>query len=62
MMKVKQLRAAFWNDCPRFRPLFRTRKKQNDYPADVRAAWVDYVDTMARNGFISESTARRATL
>lgn len=62
MMNVTQLRKAFWNDCPRFRHLFRTRKKQNDYPADVRTAWCDYVDIMARDGFISEATARRATL
>ncbi len=35
---------------------------QNDYPNDVRMAFVDYVDSLARNGEISEALAQKATL
>ena len=55
-----QLRAAFWASCwdsgriPGYR--------QNSYPVDVRMAWVDFVDAMARDGQISASLASRVTL
>lgn len=35
---------------------------QNEYPADIRMAWVDFVDAMTRCGEISEALADRATL
>ena len=37
-------------------------KRQNDYPADVRMAWVDYVDMLARSGEISAKLSNRVTL
>jgi hypothetical protein len=44
---------------------YHKRKKgytQNDYCADVRIAWVDFVDMMHHNGQINEKLADRATL
>lgn len=38
------------------------RKVQNEYPADTRMAFVDYVDSLARSGDISEALAGRVTL
>lgn len=35
---------------------------QNDYPADIRMAWCDFVDSMQRDGNISMALAERATL
>lgn len=36
--------------------------RQNSYPCDIRSAWCDFVDGMARNGNISEALAQRAIL
>lgn len=56
----KALRDAFWAEHPK---LVRCAgKKQNDYPADTRMAWCDFVEAMRRNGEISEALANRATL
>lgn len=55
-----QVRSAFWASHPQYT---RVRgKRQNDYCADIRCAWVDYVDYLARSGEISESLADRVTL
>lgn len=56
----KDLRDAFWDAHPEL-----TRKgqqKQNAYPADTRMAWCDYVESMRRDGQISNELAQRATL
>ena len=55
----KALRAAFW-DCTDFRRIPGYR--QNSYPVDVRMAWVDFVDAMARDCQISPSLASRVIL
>jgi len=57
-----QLRAAFWEQHPQFAHLRRRRKRQNQYPADVRMAWVDFNDAMHRDGHTSDGLASRATL
>jgi hypothetical protein len=56
----KELRAQFWADHQHLTR--KPGKTQNDYPADVRMAWVDYVDHMQRSGMISDKLADRATL
>lgn len=56
-----QVRAAFWRDLDTQEPV-NTRKRQNDQPADVRMAFVDYVDMLARSGEISQTLAGRVTL
>ena len=63
MTTQQEVRRAFWltfcvEGCPRE---FRG-KSQNELPADVRMAFVDYVDRLARNGAITEALATRVTL
>lgn len=41
---------------------YQKGKRQNDYPVDVRMAFGDYVDMLARSGVISEALAWRVTL
>ncbi len=59
-----QVRAAFWQGSAFKRT--RTPKgrdlRQNEYAADVRMEWVDFVDMLARDGHISEALAQRVTL
>ncbi len=60
-----QVRAAFWRDLDSMgAPGINCKpgKTQNDYPADIRAAWVDYVDLLARRGEISAKLAQEVTL
>jgi hypothetical protein len=59
----KQVRSAFWAEFearPDYVPQFR--KPQNQCPTDTRCAFVDYVDSLARDGQISEALAERVTL
>jgi hypothetical protein len=60
----RDLRRAFWLEHASERDATapHTGKTQNDYPADVRTTWCDYVDMLARDGIISEQLAQRATL
>ena len=66
MTNQKQIRAAFWNAHPDFE--FQAReagifsKPQNYHCATVRCAFVEFVDSLARNGEISEELAFRVTL
>lgn len=59
------LRAAFWGAHPslvcRRGPRGRILP-QNSQPTTTRCAFVDYVDSLARDGTISEALAQRATL
>ncbi len=36
--------------------------RQNDYPADARLAWCDFVESCVRDGRITEELARTVTL
>ena len=59
-----QLRDAFW--CSQFgsngKPRKYRGKSQNDFPCDIRCAFVDYVNMLAMDGLISERLAERVTL
>lgn len=56
----KDLRLSFWLEHPQYQR--KGRQSQNDYPCDVRVAWVDYVEDMHRSGRISDALAQRAVL
>ena len=58
----KQVRDQFWELFPDFQPHRRARKRQNDYNATIRVAFVDYVDSYQRDGIITEALAERVTL
>jgi hypothetical protein len=61
-LSVGELRKFFWRDHPEFAKYHNSKKRQNDYPATIRSAWVDYIDHCARSGIISDKLAQRATL
>jgi hypothetical protein len=54
------LRKEFWSENPELTT--RAGATQNDYNTDTRVVWIDFVDYMARAGFISQVLASRATL
>lgn len=70
------VRSAFWESMPpHIRPRYiacgRSEKTgrmkyrprtQNEYPADTRMAFVDFVDSLSRDGMISASLAHNVTL
>ena len=56
----KELRRAFWEENQDMQR--HSGWTQNDYHADTRARWVDFVDHLFRSGTISEALADRATL
>ena len=62
MTTQSQVRNAFWEAHPEFASQRRSRKRQNDYVADIRTAFVDYVDGLVRANHISEKLADRVTL
>ena len=66
MTTQKQVRAAFWDQHSHFAEQARTAgiisKRQNEHCATVRCTFVDFVDSLCRNGDISESLAQRVTL
>ena len=61
-----QIRAAFWEAHPSFDHQAREAgirsARQNQHCATVRCTFVDFVDTLARNGDISAALAARVTL
>ena len=66
MTNQKQIRAAFWAAYPHFDEQARAAgirsKRQNEHCATVRCTFVDFVDSLRRNGEISEALASRVTL
>lgn len=59
---LSALRVSFWEAHPEFASDFRTKKRQNSYKCDIRCAWVDYIDSLSKDGTISEKLANNATL
>ena len=56
----KELRRFFWEENPYLKR--HPGWTQNDYPADTRCRWVEFVDLMFRSEAISETLADRVTL
>lgn len=62
MTTITQVRQSFWDSFEQFKPEYRARKRQNQYRADIRMTFVDYVESLRRNNIISEKLANRVTL
>lgn len=62
MKTITEVRDYFWECHDTFKHLRRSRKRQNAYPCEVRQMFVEFVDSLARDGRISESLADRVTL
>ena len=58
----KQVRDQFWELFPDFQPHRRARKRQNDYNATIRTAFVDWLDGANREGRLSDELAGEVTL
>lgn len=61
----KQLREEFWSTFPEVECRTNGRGNplpQNQQPADTCMTFVDWLDSLARNGEVSERLAERATL
>jgi hypothetical protein len=58
----EDLRDLFWEDHPQFAAERDEQKSQNAYRCDIRVAFVEYVDRLARAGDISDELASQATL
>lgn len=62
MTSQREVRAAFWQIA---RPPFHVKRRgfsHNNYPAETRFAFNDYVDALARSGRITENLASKVTL
>ena len=55
-----KIRELFWGCYPQFKR--HGRRKQNDYPIDVRLSFCGFVDHLNRSGQISDKLAERVTL
>lgn len=55
----RELRREFWETFPRWQ---RRKMREGEYMCDVRVAFCDWLDSLARNGDVSEALAQRATL
>jgi len=58
----KQVRQAFWETHPAASKKILETFDRSTYTCDTRCAFVDYIDSLARNGDISENLASRITL
>ena len=62
-LTFKEIRKMFWNNAtPEMNREYRVRKTQNDYSCDIRTAFVDFIDSLERDGKITESQPFRITL
>ena len=61
-----EVRAKFWDYIEAFYPELKTEyrryKRQNEYCTDIRCMFVDYVDSLMKDGIISEKLADKVTL
>ncbi len=65
MKSQSAIRAAFWRENPSVackRGPSGAPLPQNSQPCDTRAAFVEYIDALARAGEISERLAQQVTL
>ena len=62
----KQIRTSFWDymkECfPELAKEYKRNKRQNEYCTDIRCMFVDYVDSLMKDGIISEKLADKVTL
>ena len=62
----KQIRKAFWQhlkeENPKLYAKGKRSKRQNDQPTDVRCAFVQFIDELAKDGQITEEMNQKVTL
>ena len=58
----KQVRKLFWESFTEFKSEYRTRKKQNDYNCTIRSSFNFFIDSLCRDGQITQKQADKYTL
>tara|TARA_R110002074_G_scaffold29553_1_gene84528 strand:- start:618 stop:803 length:186 start_codon:yes stop_codon:yes gene_type:complete len=61
MKTITEIRAAFWQGNEHMKHFIKS-KRQNEYNAIIRSEFVEFVDMLNKDGFISDSLANRVTL
>ena len=61
-MTFKQVRDLFFETYPEFQSERRVRKSQNEYSCDCRCAFCDFVDSLNKDGQITDKQAFKITL
>lgn len=56
----KQIRESFWDNHPQFKR--KGRNTQNSYPADIRMAFIDFIDYLSKDNQISDKLRDKVTL
>jgi hypothetical protein len=64
---ITGVRNSFWemfkdNEPSLYKEEYRKYKRQNQYSADIRFSFIDYVNNLERDGNISRKLASRVTL
>ena len=66
MIYQHEVRHSFWQYLKEVNPELYAKgkrgKRQNEQVTDIRVMFVDYVDSLRRDGQITESLANRVTL
>lgn len=61
-----EVRARFWDYIEEFYPKlkneYRCYKRQNEYCTDIRCMFVNYVDSLMRDGIITKELSDSVTL
>ena len=61
-LTFSEVRNLFFETFPQYKSERRARKSQNEYSCDCRCAFVDFVDSLMKDGKISERAADNITL
>lgn len=62
MTTIKEVRKAFWEAHPEFKNEYNKSFTQNQYKADIRISFVEFVNYLKTDEQISDSLAKRVTL
>lgn len=58
----EDVRDSFWQTYPEFYPEYRLHFSQNDYRTDIRVTFCDFVDSLMKDGVITDELADNVTL
>jgi hypothetical protein len=63
-LTFKQVREMFWAEIAteEQRKDFRVRKSQSDYNCDIRCSFIDFADSLNKNGQITDRQRSNITL
>lgn len=63
MLTHAQIRRQFWESLPKdLQKDYRKTKKHNQYNATIRSAFAPFIDSLYRDGLITDAQASKITL